>query len=84
MNTIPHPEALQKVEQRVGAAKSHGHSASLINRSAVREFLLWYARENRSHKFTRVSKDTLDNINSQVRALLVGHVSRFPSKGETL
>jgi len=59
-------------------------SASLIVESKVRAFMLDYAAKNRHHKFTRVSRDTLDKLNGMVRQWIISHVNQFPSKGSTL
>jgi hypothetical protein len=53
-------------------------------RAQVRNFLLEYARENRAHKYSRVSEDTLIEINEQVRYFLIARVRRLPSKGKTI
>lgn len=53
-------------------------------RSEVRNFLLEYARANRHHKFTRVSEETLIDINEAVRRVMIDRVHRLPSKGETI
>ena len=55
-----------------------------INRAAVRDFLLEYARANRAHKFERVSSETLQAINEAVRQQMIAHVRRLPSKGKTI
>ena len=57
----------------------------LICRRRVREFLLETAKQLRPfNKFSRVSEDTLMQANAQLRAFLVSHVKRMPSKGRTL
>ncbi len=55
-----------------------------ICRTEVRSFLLECAEANRSHKFSRVSEETLVEINEHVRALLIAKVRRLPSKGKTI
>ncbi len=57
----------------------------LLNRSAVREFLLEAAQRHRPfNKFSRVSEDTLVAINAELRAICVSRVKQMPSKGVTL
>jgi hypothetical protein len=53
-------------------------------RSAVRKFLLEQAAQNRAHKFTRVSENTLLALNELVRRHCVSLVSQLPSKGKTI
>lgn len=72
---MPTPETTQAVART---------SASLIVESKVRAFLLDYAAKNRHHKFTRVSRETLDKLNGLVRQWAINHVNGFPSKGSTL
>jgi hypothetical protein len=56
----------------------------LIVESKVRAALLDEARKTRAHKFTRVSKETLEAADRALRLWLQNHVARFPSKGKTL
>ena len=57
----------------------------LLNRTAVRDFLLEVAKDQRPfNKFTRVSEDTLIRANAVVRSFCVTHVRGMPSKGQTL
>lgn len=57
----------------------------LLNRSAVRNFLLEFARSARPfNKFNRVSEETLLSVNNGVRMYCQNHVRRMPSKGRTL
>ena len=56
----------------------------LINRTAVKALLLETAKANRAHKFTRVSAETLNEINERVRQACVAKVSRIPSCGKTI
>jgi len=53
-------------------------------RSAVREFLLDQAKRTRSHKFTRVSGQTMIELNELVRQWCINRVLRLPSKGRTI
>ncbi len=64
---------------------AHGvRKTPLINREQVRRRLLEHAAATRAQKFTRVSEETLLNLNEALRAAIVYHVAHFPSKGETL
>jgi hypothetical protein len=40
--------------------------------------------EQRHHKFTRVSREFLEQVNDAVRNLIANKVSSAPSKGKTL
>lgn len=57
---------------------------AFLCKSAVREFLLEYARENRAHKFSRVSEETLRELNELVRKAMIHIVRSMPSKGKTI
>lgn len=61
---------------------------SLLNRKAMREFLLNRAKETRFHAFTRVSAETMDVLEVRLKDRLVElcdeHIKRQPSKGTTL
>lgn len=59
-------------------------SNGLINRSKVKRFVLDFASENRAHKFTRVSQETLDKVEAAARAAARAIVTSAPSKGKTL
>jgi hypothetical protein len=82
MNTIPHSASTIADSGDEGLGKGPRRTR-LINREAVRELLLELAKK-RAHSFTRVSEETLIGANEAVRAFLVGHVNRVPSKGKTL
>lgn len=56
----------------------------VINRAEVRRRHLQFAADTRHHKFTRVSKDTLDNIEASVEAMIRENVRLAPSRGQTL
>jgi hypothetical protein len=55
-----------------------------LNRAAVRQFLLDFAKANRAHKFERVSAETLLEVNEAVRHILMAKVRQLPSKGRTI
>lgn len=86
----PSPQPSPPGEGDVAASQSVASKPRALNptrflcRSEVRDFLLAYARENRTHKFTRVSEETLTTINEQVRTLLIDRVKRLPSMGKTI
>lgn len=57
----------------------------LLNRKAVRNFLLERAAQLRPfNKFERVSQETLNRIDAELRARLTSMVQRLPSKGKTI
>jgi hypothetical protein len=56
----------------------------LINRAEVRRRHLQLAADTRHHKFTRVSKSTLDDIEATVDAMIRRNVRSAPSRGVTL
>ena len=60
--------------------KNHG----LINRKAVRAFLLEYAQRNRAHKFTRVAECAFDQVEAAVREQCRRIVQAQPSAGKTI
>lgn len=57
---------------------------TLINKSKVKRFILDFAQENRSHKFTRVSQEAIDRVEVAARAAAKAIVTSAPSKGKTL
>lgn len=57
---------------------------SVINRTEVKRRLLQFAKDTRSHCFTRVSEETLTNIEATVEARIRNHVTALPSKGKTI
>ncbi len=60
--------------------KTHG----LINRRAVRAFLLEYAERNRAHKFGRVAPAVYAQIEATVREQCRRIVHAQPSAGKTI
>lgn len=56
---------------------------NLINRSKVKAHALECAK-SRAHKFTRVSKLFLDEVEAHVRVHVANKVQALPSKGKTL
>ncbi|MDR3406345.1 MAG: hypothetical protein P4L99_27925 [Chthoniobacter sp.] len=64
--------------------KVRKHAKRLISPSHVRAYLLDIAKAKRAHKFTRVSKATLDELEADLRAKCLIRVERAPSKGQTL
>lgn len=58
---------------------------NLITRSNVKKYLLERAKSLRpSHPFTRVSADTLDNIEARLRNLCDDNIRRLPAVGQTI
>jgi hypothetical protein len=58
--------------------------APLLCQSSVRKLLLDQAARTRSHKFTRVSGQTMIELNEMVRQWCVLRVARLPSMGRTI
>lgn len=59
-------------------------AGSLINRQAVELLALDFSQKMRRGKFTRVSKEFLDDIEAQVRTMVNHRVHRAPGVGKTL
>jgi hypothetical protein len=55
-----------------------------INKAACKKFLLRYAADNRAHKFTRVAKELLVKLNSELTFKMMDAVHSQPSKGKTI
>ena len=58
--------------------------SQLTSPTRVRKFLLETANKTRHRKFTRVSKETLDRIETATRTLCASIAHGAPSKGTTL
>jgi hypothetical protein len=58
--------------------------SSLLNKAKVREFALQLSAENRGGKFTRVSSEFIERIESKVRNLVRQEIHSHPSVGCTL
>lgn len=56
----------------------------ILNRKEARRRLLEYAKATRAHRFTRVSKRTIENLEASVEAMIRNNVQSAPSKGQTL
>ena len=56
---------------------------SYINRKAVKDIAL-RCGQNRAHKYTRVSKKFLDEIDALIPVLVARRVRELPSKGKTI
>lgn len=52
--------------------------------SKVREFLLNEAKRTRAHVYTRVSGQTMIEINEAVRVRMMTIIARLPSMGRTI
>jgi len=57
---------------------------NLTKQSQVKKFILDFAANNRAHKFSRVSQETLDRIEAAARSAAKAIVTTAPSKGKTL
>jgi hypothetical protein len=57
---------------------------SLINRTAIRRYLLDYAQRSRSHRFTRVAECVYDQMEAAVRERCRKLVDGQPSAGRTI
>lgn len=58
---------------------------SLLNSKACRDFALAAAKTYRSaHPFERVSKEFLDQLNADLRNVIVNRVKALPSVGKTI
>ncbi len=56
----------------------------LLNRKAVRAFLLEYAQRHRAHRFSRVGESVMDDIDATVRQKCRAVVDSQPSVGRTI
>jgi hypothetical protein len=56
----------------------------LVNRKAIKAFLLEYAQRNRAHRFSRVGESVLDDIEAAVRQKCRAVVDSQPSVGKTI
>jgi hypothetical protein len=56
----------------------------LVNRSAVKKMALQLSKDNRAGKFTRVSAEFLERVNSATDAYVRQAVQSHPSVGKTL
>jgi hypothetical protein len=60
-------------------------ASSLINRAALKRFLLDRAKTMRpGHEFSRVSEETFEHLEAQLRNAAVELIRRHPSKGVTI
>lgn len=81
---------LRRVEPTAGRVRRPTSKPRALNptrflcRSEVREFMLDFARRYRTHSYTRVSEETLIEVNEAVRQLMIARVRRLPSKGKTI
>ena len=58
--------------------------APFLCQSAVRKFLLEQAGRIRAHKYSRVSGQTMIELNEVVRQWCITRVARLPSMGKTI
>lgn len=59
-------------------------NSSLINRQAVARYVKDTGPSLRYHKFTRISSELFDHLDSQMRRWLDGIIKHAPSTGKTL
>lgn len=59
-------------------------SNMIISPSKVKKYILEYAANNRAHKFSRVSQETIDRVEAAARSACKAIVTQAPSKGKTL
>ena len=57
---------------------------NLTKPSQVKKFILEFAANNRAHKFSRVSQETIDRVEAAARSACKAIVTQAPSKGKTL
>jgi hypothetical protein len=57
---------------------------SLLNKQAVRKFLLEYSERSRHHEFTRVSPSVFEDLEVSLRESMRAIVKSQPSKGKTI
>lgn len=57
---------------------------SLINKKACKEYALAQSQKIRNGRFTRVSKEFLDDLEALLRSSIAARVHRAPTKGKTL
>lgn len=60
------------------------HVPRLINKKAVKAFLLAYAQRHRAHRFTRVANAVLNDIESATATKCRAIVNCHPSLGKTI
>jgi hypothetical protein len=56
----------------------------LINQKKVKQFALGKSESLRNGKFTRVSKEFLNEMDSLLRAKIIEYIQRLPSVGCTI
>ena len=76
---------LAELQEAVNEATREIHRRShVINRAYVRQWALDYAKQNRSHKFTRVSEQFLNAVETATKSFIINRIQCAPSKGVTL
>ena len=59
-------------------------STSLLNRSAVKQFILAKLETLRPGLgLTRVSAEAIDKLDAKLRVLIIGEINRHPTVGKT-
>ena len=76
--------AAQDALDRVTDSLKSLNPTPFLNRSRVRKFLLEQAARTRAHKYTRVSEQTLIELNETVRRQCIARVAQLPSMGKRI
>jgi len=58
-------------------------STSLLNKSAVKKYILEKWQEQRSHEITRVSAEAYNDIEAAMRRVIDDMIQSHPSVGKT-
>ena len=56
----------------------------LLNKTAVRKYILAVARESRYHEFTQVSNMSYQKLDAHLRNYIRDQIERLPSVGKTV
>jgi hypothetical protein len=59
-------------------------TTTLVNKKALRAYILERARAIRYHEFTRVSANTLDQCEIAMKMYINRQLESLPSKGKTI
>ena len=77
-------QAAQAAVDRVTDELKSLNPTPFLCRAHVRKFLLEQAARTRAHKYTRVSEQTMIEINEMVRRYCVHRIAALPSLGKTI
>jgi hypothetical protein len=85
---VCHDSGLSYTDPRTGVTTEPDTStirrSRVINRDYARRWALDYAKDNRLHKFNRVSEQFLNAIETATKTAIINRVMRHPSRGKTL